>query len=134
MVEFIDGSILAQMSTPTMKIPIQYALSYPDRILTDIDDFDFLKNNNLTFVKPDMEKFRCLKLAFEALKIGKSMPCFLNASNEILVEKFLNNKISWLEISKKLEKLMSLHEPKNMLCLEDVLEVDKLSRVLAGEV
>ena len=87
--------------------------------------FDFIKNNKFTFYEPDLNKFLCLKLAKESLKISKSMPCFMNMANEVLVKRFLNNNISWLDISKKLEKLMSFHSPKNMLDLKDILDVEE---------
>ncbi|MBN2479491.1 MAG: 1-deoxy-D-xylulose-5-phosphate reductoisomerase [Parachlamydiales bacterium] len=131
MVEFIDGSILAQMSEPTMEIPIRYSLSYPKRIHADFKNFDFLKNHSLTFKKPDLEKFLCLKLAIEALKIGRSLPCFMNAVNEVLVDKFLKGKISFLDISKKLEILMSSHETVNMLDLNVILDVEKHAKIKA---
>jgi 1-deoxy-D-xylulose-5-phosphate reductoisomerase len=125
MVEFIDGSILAQMSEPSMEVPIRYALSYPKREKSTIQKFDFVKNSTLSFFEPDMQKFLCLSLAIDALKIKKSMPCFMNKANEVLIQKFLNNKISWLDISKKLEKLMSSHTPENLLDLKTVMEVEK---------
>nr|NGX53134.1 1-deoxy-D-xylulose 5-phosphate reductoisomerase [Candidatus Anoxychlamydiales bacterium] len=125
MVEFQDSSILAQMSEPTMDIPISYALSYPKREKSMIQKFDFIKNSKFTFYEPDLNKFLCLKLAQDALNISKSMPCFMNMANEILVKRFLNNKISWLDISNKLEKLMSFHSPKNMLDLKDILDVEE---------
>jgi len=125
MVEFQDSSILAQMSEPTMDIPISYALSYPKREKSMIQKFDFIKNNKFTFYEPDLNKFLCLKLAKESLKISKSMPCFMNMANEVLVKRFLKNEISWLDISKKLEKLMSFHSPKNMLDLKDILDVEE---------
>jgi 1-deoxy-D-xylulose-5-phosphate reductoisomerase len=124
MVEFIDGTVLSQMSEPTMDIPISYALSYPDRVISRIEKLDFTKNSSLTFFEPDLKKFLCLKLAIEALKISKSMPCFMNKANEVLVKRFLDGKISWLDISKKLEKLMAFHSYKNMIDLEDVLDVE----------
>ncbi len=125
MVEFIDGSILAQISEPSMEIPISYALSYPIRESSNINNFDFVKNSKLTFFEPDMEKFLCLSLAILALKIKKSMPCFMNKANEILVARFLENKISWLDIPKKLEKLMSSHTTKNLVDLASILDVEK---------
>ena len=86
------------------------------------------------FFKPDFEKFKCLYLAYEALKTGKSMPCYLNAANEVLVERFLRGKISWMEISKKLEKLISSHRAENMLDLEAILEIDKKARMEAEKI
>ena len=124
MVEFIDGSVLSQMSEPTMDIPISYALSYPDRVRSKIKKLDFTKNSSFSFFAPDLKKFLCLKFAIEALKISKSMPCFMNRANEVLVKRFLDGKISWLDISKKLEKLMTFHSFKNMIDLGDVLDVE----------
>ncbi len=127
-VEFVDGSMLAQVSEPNMKIPISYALCYPNRMKAEIPKFDFAKNSHWEFYPPDMEKFRCLALAYEALKIGGSMPCYMNGANEILVERFLKNEISWIDISAKLEKLMSFHRVENMLNLESILEIDKKAK------
>lgn len=127
-VEFIDGSMMAQISEPDMLLPIQYAMTYPERKPGVLPPYDFTKNSNLTFFAPDKEKFRCLDLAEAAMKMGKSYPCFLNAANEILVERFLNQKISWIEIGTKLEKLISSHQPINLLTLEAILEVDGLAR------
>ncbi|NGX56494.1 MAG: 1-deoxy-D-xylulose 5-phosphate reductoisomerase [Candidatus Anoxychlamydiales bacterium] len=132
-VEFIDGSILAQMSKPNMYIPISYSLSYPNRIKSNIEKFDFIKNDKLSFFQPDLEKFKCLRLAIDAIKEKKSYPCFLNAANEVLVEKFLNKKISYLDISNKLEQLITFHKTKDMLSLDDILEVDKQARDLANK-
>lgn len=133
-VEFIDGSILAQMSEPDMLIPIQYALTYPERKPGMLPPYDFLKNGTLHFFPPDKEKFPCLRLAIESLKAGKSCTCFLNAANEVLVERFLKGKISWIEIGRKLEKLISSHKPQNLLTLEAILEVDGLAREKASVV
>jgi len=131
-VEFVDGSIIAQMSDPDMLVPIQYALTYPERKPGLLPPYDFLKNSTLTFFPPDKEKFRCLHLAIEAMKAGKSYPCFLNAANEVLVDRFLKRNISWLEISIKLEKLISSHQPQNLLTLEAILEIDGLAREKAS--
>lgn len=131
-VEFIDGSIIAQMSDPDMLFPIQYALTYPERKEGILPPYDFLKNGTLTFFPPDTQKFRCLDLAIQAMKAGQSYPCFLNAANEVLVDRFLKQKISWLEISTKLEKLISSHLPQNLLTLEAILEVDGIAREKAS--
>ncbi len=131
-VEFIDGSILAQLSEPDMLLPIQYALTYPERKVGMLPPYDFTKNRTLHFYPPDPERFRCLKVAIEAMIAGKSYPCFLNAANEVLVEKFLKKKISWIEIGEKLEKLISSHDPQNLLTLEAILEVDAKARERAS--
>ncbi len=133
-VEFIDGSMIAQMSDPDMLFPIQYALTYPERKQGLLPPYDFVKNGTLTFFAPDKERFRCLDLAMQAMKEGKSYPCFLNAANEVLVDRFLKQKISWIEIGTKLEKLISSHDPQNLLTLEAILEVDVLAREKASVV
>ena len=131
-VEFIDGSMIAQMSDPDMLLPIQYALTYPERKQGILPPYDFLKNGTLTFFPPDKEKFRCLGLAMDAMMAGKSYPCFLNAANEVLVDRFLKQKISWIEIGTKLEKLISSHHPQNLLTLDAILEVDELAQEKAS--
>lgn len=134
LVEFIDGSILAQISESDMILPIQYAMSYPKRSPALLAPYDFTKNNVLEFFSPNTDLFRCLSLAIEALKIGKSYPCYLNAANEVLVERFLKENISWIEIGTKLEKLISSHIPQNLLTLEAILEVDAMARKQASKV
>lgn len=131
-VEFIDGSLLAHMSDPDMTLPIQYALTYPERKVGMMPPYDFFKNSPLTFFSPDLKKFRCLHLAIESMKAGRSYPCFLNAANEMLVDRFLQQKISWVEIGHKLEKLISSHTPQNLLTLESILEMDSLAREKAS--
>jgi len=133
-VEFIDGSILAQISDPDMLVPIQYALTYPERKKGLLAPYDFVKNGSFTFFSPNTEKFRCLYVAIEAMKAGKSYPCFMNAANEVLVDRFLKKKISWLEIGSKLEKLISSHQSQNLLTLDAVHEVDRLAREKASVV
>lgn len=131
-VEFIDGSLLAQLADPDMVLPIQYALSYPVRRVGLIPPYDFQQNQTLTFYPPDLKKFPCLQLAMDAMKAGQSYPCFLNAANEVLVERFLKKEILWKEIGNKLEKLISFHRPENMLTLDAVLGIDNLARDLAA--
>lgn len=128
MVEFQDGSILAQASEPDMKLPIQHTLTYPDRRAGILPPFDFMKARTLEFLPYNKEKFPCLNLAFEALRIGKSMPCYLNAVNEVLVSRFLERQISWHDIARKLEKMLSLHKPYEILHLEEIFEVDTMAR------
>lgn len=107
MIQFTDGSIKAQMGLPDMKLPIQYALSFPDRWPSDFERFDFTKYPNLTFEQPDFKKFECLTLAYEALRQGGNMPAIINAANEIAVDAFLNEKIEFLDIAKMVEKAMN---------------------------
>lgn len=126
--EFVDGSILAQMNQPHMINPIQYALTFPKRRPSLLPYFDFSKAHQLTFAPPDFKKFTCLRLAFEALRIGGTMACYMNAANEILVNRFLNKEISWYSIARKLEQLMERHTPERELSLEKVLFVDEMAR------
>ncbi|MBX7066173.1 MAG: 1-deoxy-D-xylulose-5-phosphate reductoisomerase [Parachlamydiales bacterium] len=133
-VEFIDGVVMALVSEPDMLIPIQYAITYPQRMEGVLPPYDFIKNGTLTFFPPDKQKFRCFGLAIDAMLAGKSYPCFLNAANEVLVDRFLKKKISWIEIGEKLEKLISSHDPQNLLTLEAILEVDAKAREIASVV
>jgi len=128
MVEFVDGSMMAQMSQPTMVVPIQYALTFPSRYRGLIPPFDFRKYPSLEFIVPEERKFVCLELAFEALRLGGSMPCYLNAANEVLVQRFLDKKISWLDISRKLEKLCLSHKVEKQMDLEKVFAIDASAR------
>lgn len=131
-VEFIDGSLMAQMGEPDMLLPIQYAITYPERMPGLLPPYDFVKNGTLTFYPPDFEKFLCLKLAHQAMIAGKSYPCFLNAANEVIVDRFLKKKISWVEIGQKLEKLISSHDPQNLLTLDAILETHVVAREKAS--
>ncbi|HRW58140.1 MAG TPA: 1-deoxy-D-xylulose-5-phosphate reductoisomerase [Chlamydiales bacterium] len=124
-VEYVDGSILSQSSNPDMRLPIQYALNYPVRKSAVIDYFDFGIQHSFDFFPPDKQRFPCLQLAYDALEEGKSMPCFLNAANEVIVKRFLNEEFSWMEIPKKLEKLMSSHQLQDVLDLSQVLAVEQ---------
>ena len=130
-VEFIDGSIVAQMAEPDMVLPIQYALTYPERRTGFLPPYDFLKNGMLTFFPPDKGKFPCLQLALNALREGKSYPCFLNAANEILVDRFLQGEIPWTGIGEKLDKLIASHRPEDLLSLDAILAMDQLAREYA---
>lgn len=130
-VEFIDGSLLAQMGEHDMKIPIQYALTYPVRKKGIGPCFDFQKYSKLDFFMPKWENFLCLGLAYEAAKVGGTLPCFMNAANEILVDRFLKGEISWTEIGKKLETLMGVHKATSQENFEILFEVDQEARKLA---
>lgn len=129
MVEFIDNSMLAQMCDPDMLVPIQYAITYPKRYPGSLAPFDFLKNSTLQFFIPDMDKFRCLKLAYDAVRCGGSMPCYMNAANEVLVHRFLNKEIGWNNIAHQLENLMSRHAVMPVKSLQDILAVDQMARI-----
>lgn len=125
MVEFRDTSVIGQMGLPNMRLPIQYALSYPERIDSNIEGLDLGHLGKLSFMPPDKEKFPCLALAYEALRIGKTMPAVLNGANEILVEYFLQDKINFYQISNLIEKAMEGHEPFSYKTVEEILELDR---------
>ncbi|MBW4889942.1 1-deoxy-D-xylulose-5-phosphate reductoisomerase [Mucilaginibacter sp. HMF5004] len=131
MVQFEDGSIKAQMGLPDMRLPIQFALTYPERIKSDFKRFDFANYPNLSFEKPDMETFRNLALAYEALNKGGNMPCIINAANEVAVAGFLNGDVGFLHMSDVIEtcmqKITYLTKPQ----LADYLNTDKETRILA---
>ncbi len=124
MVEFIDGSIIAQMGTTDMKLPIQYAINYPNRCKRVVETLDFFKLGSLTFEKPDLETFKCLKLAYEAGKVGGTMPTILNGANEVAVELFLENKIKFLQIADIIEECMNKFSYLSKFTIDDVLQTD----------
>jgi 1-deoxy-D-xylulose-5-phosphate reductoisomerase len=132
-VQFEDGSMKAQMGLPDMKLPIQYAMTYPGRVKTDFPRFDFINYPQLTFEKPDMETFRNLALAFEALKQGGNMPCVLNAANEVAVEKFLKDEISFLGMSDLVEHCMQKVSFIKKPTYEDYVLTDEATRKIAFE-
>lgn len=134
LVYFDDGSVKAQLSLPDMRIPIQYALSYPERLNSSAKPIDLLHVNSLTFEKVDVEIFRNLAIAFEALKKGGNLPCILNAANELSVQAFLTGKISFLQIPVIIEKCMEKIEFINDPNLDDLFETDMLSRRIAAEI
>jgi len=128
MVEFQDGSIKAQMNVPDMINPIQYALTYPRRLCGRFPPYDFTKYSSLTFSSPDTRRFRCLRLAYQALRAGGTLPCFMNAANEVLVNRFLKKEIPWHAIAHQLEGLMEKHQPIMNPDLRTILEVDAQAR------
>lgn len=128
MVSFKDSSVMAQMGCPDMRLPIEYALTYPERSETDFERLDLAKIVNLTFEKPDMETFPCLELAFRALKLGGTYPTVLNSANEVLVNEFLNDKIGFYDIPYYIERSLHQHNNRKNPTLEDILEVDKETR------
>lgn len=128
MVEFTDGSILAQIGEPDMKGPIQYALTWPERVERAVEPFDFTAHRTLTFEPPDLEKFPCLALAYEAARVGGTMPTVLNAANEVAVEKFLNGKIALTDIPRRIRRSMSAHTVNTAPDIHEVLRVDAAVR------
>lgn len=133
LVQFEDGSIKAQLGLPDMRLPIQFALSYPNRIKSDFPRFDFTQYPALTFEKPDTETFRNLALAFEALGKGGNMPCVLNAANEIAVQEFLMDKIGFLQMSEVVEQCLSKMDYIASPALEDYVNTDRETRIRAKE-
>lgn len=131
MVQFNDGSIKAQMGLPDMKLPIQYALTYPGRVENNFKRFDFINYPSLTFEKPDIKTFRNLAFAFEALKQGGNMPCIINAANEIAVAGFLNNGLGFLAMSDVIEECMLKVGYHAKPTLDDYLDTDKETRIFA---
>ncbi len=131
LVQFEDGSLKAQMGLPDMKLPIQYALTYPKRFKNDFPRFNFLDYPTLTFEQPDMEVFKNLKLAYQALEAGGNAPCILNGANEVVVEAFLNDQVGFLEMSDIIEETLCQVKSQKTLSLEDYLQYDLESRTVA---
>jgi len=132
-VQFKDGSMKAQMGLPDMKLPIQYALTYPNRLKTDHKRFNFLDYPQLTFEKADLATFRNLQLAYDAMEKGGNLPCILNAANEVAVAAFLNDKIGFLAIAEINEKVMNAAVFTKNVELDSLLESDKEARKIAQE-
>ena len=131
MVQFIDGSVKAQMGLPDMKLPIQYALSYPDRWPSDFGRINFKSQQPLTFEAPDLEKFRCLALAYEALGKGGNMPAIMNAANEVAVDAFLKGRIGFLDIAETIGKTMQRMPFISQPTYDDYVATDRESREFA---
>lgn len=130
-VEYEDGAVIGQLGVPDMKIPISYALTYPNRINNNFEKLDLFKVGTLTFEKPDMDTFECLSLAYEAIKTGGTMPAVLNAANEIAVAKFLNGECRFTDIPVIIRKAMSAYTVKDKFTLDELLEADKWGRNFA---
>ena len=133
MVQFEDGSIKAQLGLPDMRLPIQYAMTYPHRLQSKFPRFDFSAYPSLTFEKPDTETFRNLALAYEALRKGGNMPCIMNAANEIAVQEFLNGRIGFLTMSEVVEKTMDKVSWIAQPSIQDYLETDREARLIAAQ-
>lgn len=128
MIEFVDTSIIAQLGIPDMRVPIAYALSYPDRLECDLPSLDLSAMGNLTFEAPDFEKFPCPKLAIEAMQAGQTLPAVLNAANEVAVQAFLDEVIAFREIPEMIRQTMDNHKPQPVDSLEAVLQADRWAR------
>ena len=133
-VEFADNSVIGQMGVPDMRIPISLALGYPERLANPDAPLDFFGAGScLTFAQPDMDTFRCLALAYEAIQTGGSCPLVLNAANEVLVDAFLHEAVRFTDIPQKLELILSRHTPTYHLDLEGILELDRQTRTKTRE-
>ena len=133
-VEFADNSVIGQMGVPDMRIPISLALGYPERLANPDAPLDFFGAGScLTFAQPDMDTFRCLALAYDAIQTGGSCPLVLNAANEVLVDAFLHEAVRFTDIPQKLEQLLSRHTPTYHLDLEGILELDRQTRARTRE-
>lgn len=128
LVEYIDGSVLAQLGVPDMRCAISYAMAYPERVESGVKSLDLLAVEKLDFYRPDLKKFPCLGLAFEAIRAGKTMPAVLNAANEIAVERFLQKKIGFNDIPRLIERVMQAHTLVPLKSLEDVTAADQWAR------
>jgi 1-deoxy-D-xylulose-5-phosphate reductoisomerase len=129
MVEFVDGSIKAQMGEPNMRIPIQYALDFPNRHYSCKNRFSFVRNSTLTFEKPDLNVFKNLKIAYDCLKKGGNAPCVMNAANEVAVDLFLKEKIKFTDISILIEKALGKIEYIKNPELKECIETDNITRI-----
>ena len=132
MVQFVDGSIKAQLGLPDMKLPIQYAFSFPERFKNNFKRIDLSVINSLTFFEPDFNKFECLKLAFDVIKIGGTSPCIMNAANEIAVYKFINKRIKFSQISELIEEALNKIENHSDPDIETIFECDKKTREIVS--
>ncbi|UCD10930.1 MAG: 1-deoxy-D-xylulose-5-phosphate reductoisomerase [Nitrospinaceae bacterium] len=128
MIEFVDTSIMAQLGIPDMRVPIAYALSYPDRLEADLPSLNLGSVGQLTFEEPDLERFPCLRLAFEAMEMGQTMPAVLNAANEVAVRAFLQEEIAFKDIADIIQTVMQNHSGRMVNELEDVLAADRWAR------
>jgi len=128
MIEFVDTSIIAQLGLPDMRVPIAYALTYPDRFESELPSLDLATMGNLTFEAPDFERFPCLQLAMDAMEMGQTMPAVLNAANEIAVQAFLDELIPYKDIAEIIRMVMQNHSPVPLHELQNVLDADHWAR------
>ncbi|MDT7041950.1 1-deoxy-D-xylulose-5-phosphate reductoisomerase [Candidatus Nitronereus thalassa] len=128
LVEYCDGSVMAQLGLPDMRTPISYAMNFPERVLLDPPPLNLWNYGKLTFYQPDTKRFPCLRLAYEALEGGGTLPAVLNAANEIAVDAFLNNGITFIDIAHVIEKTLDAANPQTLTSLDDALEADRWAR------
>jgi 1-deoxy-D-xylulose-5-phosphate reductoisomerase len=134
MVEFIDGSVMAQLGTTDMQIPIQYAMTYPGRANSPVSRLDLTRTGKLHFEKPDRRKFPCVDLAYEAGKKGGTYPAVLNAANEVAVNRFLKEEISFNHIPRIIEKTLRKYRPLTNGTLDGILRADRWARETASAI
>ena len=134
MVQFQDGTIMASIGPKSMQIPIAYALNYPDRLPNNIEKLDLFEIVDLKFEKPDLNKFKCLKLAYDAIEKGHCYQVILNAANEVLVDSFLNKKIKYTDIPNGIEKVMNMYEKRELKTVDEILDFDKEVREKTKEI
>ena len=134
MVQFKDGTIMANIGPKSMQIPIAYALNFPNRLPNNIEKLNLFEIVDLKFEKPDLNKFKCLQLAYEAIKRGHSFQVVLNAANEVLVDSFLNKKIKYTDIPLGIEKVMNCYEKRELKTVEEILDFDKEVREKTREI
>jgi 1-deoxy-D-xylulose-5-phosphate reductoisomerase len=134
MVEFTDGATVAQLSMPDMRLPIGYALAYPERISTPFGRMDWAATGRLDFEAPDLDTFGCLRLAYDAGRLGGSAPAWLNAANEVAVAAFLDGRIPWIAISDVLSEVLSRHDGNSADSIDAVIEADRTARATAAQV
>jgi len=128
MVEYVDGSVIAQLGIPDMKTPIAYALSYPERLPLDLPPLDLCALGSLTFARPDPERFACLSLAYEALRVGGTAPAVLNAANEVAVEAFLRGEVAFLDIPAIIRTALERHSATTLTHLDEAIRADRWGR------
>lgn len=134
MVEYIDGSVISHMGIPDMRIPIQYALTYPRRVDNNLKKLDLISIKKLTFESPNIKDFPCLEFAYNAIKTGGTMPSVLNAANEVAVEMFLHNEIRFLEIPEIIEKVMGKHISIKHPTIDNILDSDRWARQVVNNI
>ncbi len=134
MIEMVDGSIIAQLGVTDMRLMIQYALTYPDRLPTELPSLGLEKLAKLEFFEPDFERFPCLRLAYDAMREGGTMPAAMSAANEIAVAAFLNRQIQFMDIPRLIAETMTAHSTRPCSSIEAVLEADRWARAYAESV
>jgi 1-deoxy-D-xylulose-5-phosphate reductoisomerase len=131
MVEYIDGSVLAQLGNPDMRTPLAYGLGYPDRLASGVSSLDLLTTARLDFCAPDLIRFPCLRIAYEALNMGGTAPAILNAANEVAVEAFLAEEIGFMDIPNTIEAVLTAASIEQVESIEQLVAIDGHARLIA---